>query len=275
MKIKVSLTIEKKLVDDVKAQIDGLHVKNLSQAIEYLVSKSLGKEKVAVVMCGGPDSASKLGGEYKFTLKLAHITVIEEIIRKLKLSGFKTIYIVGHDEPLTKIFTLLGNGDILGVKVSYVKDIKGEGTMNALRRLKGKINTNFLLVFGDIYFDFSLDSFWQAHTKNAEGVTLLLVTHKEPSERGVVMLEGNKVMDFMQKPNSPKSHIAFESILAAGPEIFEYDGNSIENDVLPVLAKKGLLFGHFTSGKIININTPSELAQSKKLARKFSQTTTV
>ncbi len=55
MKAKVSLTLEKKLLDEIEGLVDGVKIRNRSQAVELLLKKSLGESRVAVIMAGGAE----------------------------------------------------------------------------------------------------------------------------------------------------------------------------------------------------------------------------
>ncbi len=267
MKKKVSMTIEQKLLDEARSLIDGIRVRNISQAVEYLMSKALGDEKVAVVLAGGPEKVWRVGHEYRCTAKLGSGTVAEELVKRFRFYGFTKIFVVAHDALLTKIFETLGDGGQFGVRIEYVKDVNSKGSADGLRLLKGKINRNFLAVFGDMYFDMDLNALWRSHLANVASATLTLIGYEKPTEKGVVKMEGDRIVEFVQKPQKTKGNICFEPIFAVGPEVFEYPGASLENDVFPAMAGKGVIFGHVTSGTIVNINTMADLKRARKIAR--------
>ncbi|MCD6477694.1 MAG: hypothetical protein J7K87_01700 [Candidatus Aenigmarchaeota archaeon] len=267
MKEKVSLTIERKVLKEVEELVDGLRIRNTSQAVEYLLKKALGEEKTVVILCGGPENKYKINGKYRFVTKLDGFTVIEETVKKLKRYGFKHIYVIARENVLMEIFRILEDGRRYGVKVEYVKETLSKGTMDSLRSLKGRIDTNFLVVFGDVVFDIDLNKLWEAHIKNGGTATLTLESYDKPGEKGVVRLEGNQVVEFVQKPKNFKSHIVFVPIFFVGPEIFEYSGNSLEENVFPQLASEGLLFGYITSGWNKHVHTKKDVEEIKKLLK--------
>ncbi|MFB6089221.1 MAG: hypothetical protein ABEK36_05575, partial [Candidatus Aenigmatarchaeota archaeon] len=122
MKEKVSLTIEKKVMDEVEDLVDGIKIRNTSQAVEYLLKKALGEEKTAVILCGGEEEDYKLNGDYRFTAKLNNSTVIEENVKSLKKHGFSRFYIIAREDVLTEIFRVLGNGDRYGIELDYIEE---------------------------------------------------------------------------------------------------------------------------------------------------------
>jgi len=264
VKEKVSLTIEKKVLKEVEGIIDGLKIRNMSQAVEYLLKRALGEEKIGVILCGGDENKYKIDGKYRFTIKINDSTLIEETIKKLKKYGFKHIFIIARENVLTNMFRILEDGRRYGMEVEYIKEVFSNGTMDSLRLLKGRINTNFLVVFGDVVFDIDLNKLWETHIKNMGTATLTLETYDKPGEKGVVQLEGNQIVDFVQKPKNFKSYIAFVPLFFCAPEIFEYNGKSLEEDVFPILAKEGMLFGYVTSGWNRHIHTKKDLEEIRK-----------
>jgi NDP-sugar pyrophosphorylase family protein len=93
-------------------------------------------------------------------------SLIEVAIEKLRSSGFKTIYIIARQKILTSAFNILKDGSMYGVKINYIEEITSKGSAETLRLLKGKVDSNFLVVYGDIYFDkINLEDIWNDHFK--------------------------------------------------------------------------------------------------------------
>jgi NDP-sugar pyrophosphorylase family protein len=265
VKTKISITIGKKTLEDIDSIIDNIYIRNRSQAIEHLVRTSLGDNKVAVVLCGGDEKLLRLpSSEYRITAKLNGVTVIEKAIRKLRDNGFKHIYIIARHAVLTRIFEILKDCAEYGLKVNYIEEKISGGTASSLRLLKGKINSNFLVVYGDIVFDkINIEELWNDHIKHNAITTIMLTTSNKPSEKGTVKVEGNKVLDFTQKPKQSDIYLVFSPIFVAGPELFEYAGSSLERNVFPELARKGLLNSHLSSEKEKHIHNLEDIKHAE------------
>ena len=54
-------------------------------------------------------------------------------------------------------------------------------------------------------------------------------------------------------------YLVFSPIFVAEPQIFEYNGASLEFNVFPELAEKGLLNGHLSSEKEIHIHSKKDI----------------
>ena len=260
-KIKISITINEKTLKDIDSIIDNIYIRNRSQAIEHLAKNALGENKTAVILLGGKEEDIKISKEeYSPTARIKSSTVIELAVKKLRENNFKTIFIVARHNLLTKLFELLKDGTDYGVKINYAEEKNADGTADSLRLLKGKIKNNFLVVYGDIIFNkINLDELWSDHIKKNSIATIMLTTSSKPSEKGTVRVEGSKVLTFEQKPKKSDIYLVFSPLFVTEPQIFEYSGPSLEFDVFPELAEKGLLNGHLSSEKEVHIHSKKDL----------------
>jgi len=258
---KISITINEKILGEIDHIIDNIYIRNRSQAIEHLVNSALGENKAAVILCGGDEDAVTIEkGTYRFTAKIKNSTVIELAIKKLRNSGFKTVYIIARHNVLTSIFNILHEGSGYGLKINYIEERKSNGSFDSIKLIKGRISTSFLVVYGDILFGkINLDELWNDHLKQNSLTTIMLTTSNKPSEKGTVRVEGSRVLTFTQKPKQSDIYLVFSPIFVAEPEILEYEGESLEKDVFPVLAEKGLLNGHLSSEKERHIHSKKDV----------------
>jgi len=261
-KAKISITINEKTLQDIDSIIDHIYIRNRSQAIEHLAKNALGENKTAVILLGGDERHLKISKEdYGATAKIRNNTVIELAIKKLKENNFKTVYIIARHNLLTRLFEMLKDGIDYGVKISYIEEKFSNGTADSLRLLKGRVNNNFLVVYGDIVFSkINIEELWNDHIKQNATATIMLTTSSKPSEKGTVKVEGNKVLSFTQKPKKSDIYLVFSPIFVTEPQIFECRGQSLEFDVFPELAGKGLLNGHLSSEKEIHIHSRKDLS---------------
>ena len=260
-KRKISITINEKMIDEVDSIIDNVYIRNRSQAIEHLVKNALGDNKCGVILLGGNEEHLKISkDDYRPTMKIRNNTVIEMAVKKLRENNFKTLFIVARQKLLTRLFEMLKDGTDYGVKVNYIEERVSNGTADSLRLLKGRINTNFIVVYGDLIFNkINIDELWNDHIKQNAITTIMLTTSSKPSEKGTVRVEGNKVLTFTQKPRKSDIYLVFSPIFVTEPQIFEYNGSSLESDIFPQLAEKGLLNGHLSSEKEIHIHSKKDM----------------
>ncbi len=266
MKRKISITIEDSLLKGIDSVVDNVFIRNRSQAIEFLAKTALGEHRQAVILSGGPEERLRISGtEYRITTRIKNTTVVEKAVKKLRENGFKDIYIVARHNVLTKAFDILKDGSSYNIKVSYVEEKESNGSADSLRLLKGKINANFLVVYGHVIFDkVNIQELWNQHLKQATAVATLIVTAApNPSEKGTVKVEGNRILEFIQKPKKTDVYLVFSPIFVATPEIFNTSGSSLEYDVFPKLAEQGLLYGHTSAEKEQHVHTAEDARNIK------------
>lgn len=270
MKEKISVTINDKVLRDIDSIVDNLIIRNRSQAIEYLIKEALKESKIAVILAGEGKSNHQNELKYRYALKVNHCTVIEKAIRKLSDSGFKIIYIVAGNDTLTRIFKLIGDGSDYNLQINFINEEVQRGSAAALKLLKGKIKTTFLVVQCDIIFDdVNLLELWKTHQKEKFVATMLVrsISMNKNPVYGYVNLEGNKVLSYVEKPKPTKykSTIFFAGIFVAEPEIFSYTGDSLEHNLFPELSKRKLLGGLMNSTEHLHIHTKEDFLYIKRI----------
>ena len=272
MKKRLTISIDEKILKNVDSIVDRIYIRNRSQAFEFLVEKTLGENKVAVILATGPSHQLKISkNEYRPTAKIKDTTVIELALKNLKENGFKNIFIVGEQPILASIFNLIGDGGRYGMKIKFIEDENPPGTAVSLRHLKGEIKSTFLVIFGDIIFNkMDIKNLWSHHFKHP-AITTLMVTSSIltrggstiPIKKSPLKVEGNTVIKVFPKLTKPleelrDSAVIFSSIFVTEPEIMEYGGNWLENDVFPKLAEKGFLYSYLSSEEEIHIHSKED-----------------
>lgn len=257
--------MNEKTIKEVDSMVNGISIRNRSQAIEFLVNKSLGENKIAVILAGGSEKNIKIGDQYKPTLKIGDKTVIESGIKKLRENGFKDIYIIARRNVLTKIFKVIGNGESYGVNVEFIEEKKTSGSAESLRLLKGKVKKTFLVVYCDIIFnEINLKALWREHVRQKSITTLLISSSTIAREEvGTVKMEGGRIVEFVEKPKEPESYVFFSGVFVSDPEILEYGGSSLEKDVFSQLVERGLISGHLSSKKYLHLDKEGDIRKIK------------
>lgn len=163
-----------------------------------------------------------------------------------------------------------------GLKVKYSRDpprtpLGTAGPIKKAEKLLGH-DEPFLVLNGDIFDDLSYREMIENHHEEKAVATIALYEVEDPSRYGVVeMAEDNQIRRFIEKPakgNAP-TNLINAGIYVLSPSIFEYIAKgkavSMEREVFPKLAEKGLLFGHVVHGLWIDIGKPEEYLQTNRL----------
>ena len=278
MKERVTLTIDKDLLHAVDKRVDDVTVKNRSHAIELLLRQSLRASvpNTAVILAGGKGTrlrplTDKLP---KSLVPLNGKPIVEYNIDLCKRYGIKNIILsVGH--MANQIKDYYGDGSNFGVNISYVEEDEPLGTAGCLHLLKNRIHETFILMNGDELKDINLIKMYREHLEHNAKATIALTTVDDPSLYGVALLDGNKIVRFIEKP---KKEDAPSKLINSGLYILEPgvikiipDGFSmIETDVFPKYAKEGMLYGYPFSGQWYDTGSPERLATASKEWKGFT-----
>ncbi|MBI2672662.1 hypothetical protein HYX19_00205 [Candidatus Woesearchaeota archaeon] len=245
MKKKISITVNKLILRKVDSLIDRLFIRNRSQAIEVVLKETLDKRKTAVILLGGPEELIQVGKIYTPFFKIDNTPIIEKAVIKLREENFKKILIIARKKIIDMAFSLLQNGSQYGINIIYIEEKDSSGTADSLRLARKELSSSFLVVYGDIIFDkINLNELWDHHSRSGPISTLTLTTFRNPSIKGEVFLEGDKITGFDQKPKKFSSYLVFSPIFICEPELLIYHGHSLEKDIFPIIAEKRLLNGY-------------------------------
>jgi mannose-1-phosphate guanylyltransferase len=191
--------------------------------------------------------------DYRFNKEIKGQKAIVQIFKKIQNYNFKKAFIIGEKDILSKIFETIGSGNDYFLSIDYVEDSNPIGSLKSLSLLKNKVNSSFLVIPADNYFEFDLDFFWNFHSKNNNMTTLAITTSNNPLKLGVVELSGEKVIGFVQKPKKSKNYLVWSGIMMCEPEVLFYDYKSIEKEMIPKLIELNSAGGFIFAGEWKNI----------------------
>ncbi|MEM5871969.1 MAG: sugar phosphate nucleotidyltransferase [Candidatus Aenigmatarchaeota archaeon] len=263
MKERVTLTLDKSLLNKIDKMVDGLTIRNRSHAIELIISKYLNfrELKTAFILCGGEGTRLR-PITYEMPKALVPVKgkpIIEHIFDLLRKYGINDVILsVGYLKE--KIISHKSEWEKLGLNISFVEEDKPLGTGGPLRLAKDKLTKTFILSNGDELKDINIIDMYEVHRRNRALVTLALTTVDDPSQYGVVKLEGEKIVEFIEKP---KKGEAPSNLINAGfsivePEVIDLIPKgfcSFEREILPKIAKRGRLYGYPFSGQWFDTGT--------------------
>ncbi|MCD6590342.1 MAG: nucleotidyltransferase family protein, partial [Candidatus Aenigmarchaeota archaeon] len=253
----ITLTINDEILNKVDQLIDGINIRNRSHAIEWILSKYLNfKElKTAIILCGGKGTRLR-PITYEIPKPLVPVhgkPIIEHIFDLFRKYGIIDIILsVGYLKD--RIIKEVDNWSRLGINITVVEEDKPLGTAGPLRLAKDKLKKTFIVSNGDELKDVNILEMYEVHKKNKALGTVALTTVSDPSQYGVVKLEGNKIVEFVEKPEKGKfsSNLINAGLCILEPKIIDLipDGFcSLERDIFPKLVEQGKLYGFPFSGQ--------------------------
>lgn len=275
MKERVTLTIERDLLHRIDSKVDGLSVKNRSHAVELFLRRAL-KGQVpqrAIILAGGANGRGANGAKTtpKPLLKVQGKPLLEHNIDLLKRFDILDIIIsVGHGKERIKEY--FGDGAAFGIRITYLDEDPDHplGTAGPLRGARGLLGQDpFVVMNADELKDVNIEQVYRTHIQSGGLATITLTTVKDPTKFGVAMLDGNRILRFVEKPNEK---MAPSKLISAGlyilePQVLDLipDGFAmLETDLFPKLARDGVLFGHPFAGKWYSPESPQWIIRIEK-----------
>jgi len=129
----------------------------------------------------------------------------------LMLAGIKDILIISTPADTPRFEQLLGDGNFLGLSISYKVQPSPDGLAQAFILGEEFIgDDNVALVLGDnIFYGQGFTGLLDRAVKRQKGATVFAYRVKDPNRFGVVEFNNNnKVISIEEKPQSPKSNYA-------------------------------------------------------------------
>ena len=207
--------------------------------------------------------------------------VIEYIIDFLVENGIKNIYIIVGNKK-ESIISYFENGDEFEVKIHYLFQENANGIANALTLAKEFIGESFLCVLGDTFIPKqSIKAIFEMSQLKSAIVVQAVVQEfnvdRIKQSCNVVLGEGNKILDIIEKPRKPNSNIRGSGIYIFKKEIFNYIKETPINDVtgqveisdtIKLLSRQGKAFYGMLETLDVNINVLDDLLLATKMALK-------
>lgn len=274
MKERVTLTLDAELLKNIDEMVDSTHVKNRSHAVELLLLKGMGtrKPRKAVILAGGKAIKQKNESIPRPMLNVRQKPLLEYNIELLKKYDIKEIFIIVGEggEHIKQYF---GSGLPFGVKITYLDEPRALGTAGCLALAKPYLTETFIVCNGDELKNINLDELYNFHNTTGGLATISLTTLEDPSNYGVALLNGNKIMTFMEKPskNNPISNLINAGLYIFDPAVLDVipDGFAmLEQDVFPKLAGEEKLMGFVFSGQWFD-SDPERLKKAEKEWKEF------
>ncbi|MEG2083688.1 MAG: nucleotidyltransferase family protein, partial [Oscillospiraceae bacterium] len=170
----------------------------------------------AVIAAGGRGSrlASVSGELPKAMVSICGVPIIERQINSLVTSGIDEIMItVGYRADA--IIERIGDGSRLGARVEYFKEESPLGSAGALASLKEWIETDFLLLLGDLVLDVDFTRFIKYHREKQARATLFVHPNSHPFDSDLVIIgESGNVTGWMSKRDTRP--FSYRNIVNAG-----------------------------------------------------------
>jgi mannose-1-phosphate guanylyltransferase/phosphomannomutase len=158
----------------------------------------------AVVMAGGEGTRLRplTSNQPKPMVPIAGKPCMEHILELLKQHGMTDVTVTVAFLPQA-IRSYFGNGDALGIDLSYSVEESPLGTAGSVRLAARELgDDSFLVISGDALCDVDLSRLVEFHHERDAAVTIGLISVANPLEFGIVVTdEEGRIERFLEKPS--------------------------------------------------------------------------
>jgi mannose-1-phosphate guanylyltransferase / phosphomannomutase len=228
--------------------------------------------QTAVILAGGKGTRLGLTDRPKPLVPVDHRSLLEIQIEWLAGQGIRTVFLLLNYMP-EKIKDVVGDGSRWGLEIKYEIEDKPLGTSGALAQLKGKIQDDFFVIYGDLFSGFlDLKAMHRFHHDKQSDLTLLTHPNDHPYDSDLVEADRNdQVTRFLTKPH-PENLVYFNLVNAAvyvftvkSLALLE-DGKfqDLARDVFPLWLNKIRVFSYKSFEYVKDIGTPDRIEKLRK-----------
>lgn len=178
-------------------------------------------------------------------VQMANRPCMEHAVRLLAKYGITDIVVNLHYLP-EAIQNHFGDGSAFGVNITYSYEEELMGTAGGFKRVQDFFaGEDALIISGDALTDINVRDFHTFHKENGGIATLALKQVADPTQYGVVIRDGNRVIRFQEKPKKEEaiSNLANTGIYLFDSAIFNHIPAQTFYDfgkqVFPELLEKG------------------------------------
>jgi mannose-1-phosphate guanylyltransferase / phosphomannomutase len=184
--------------------------------------------------------------------------------------GFtKVLLLVSHlADQVTAHF---GDGNRLGVGISYSVEDPPLGTAGALRHAEGMLEERFLLLYGDVFMECDLPRLWADHARHQPLATLVVHSNDHPHDCDIVEANTEGWVTAIH-PKSRPPELCVPNAVNAGAVVIERDLLSaippdrhldLASEIFPTLAHGGRLRAYRSAEYFRDFGTPDRLARTR------------
>jgi len=225
--------------------------------------------KQAVILAGGKGTRIRevSGNLPKAMVPLLGKPLLQHSIQQCVKYGFTDIKIlVFYKKQVIEDF--FRDGNQYGVNIQYITEESPRGTAGALVDALPHLNDNFLVVYGDTFFDIDLVSFWKFHQDQKADVSIYLHPNDHPYDSDLVELDAElqvKKIHPYPHDNQWRQNMVNAAIYIFNKDVlqgidFVSKRPDIAKDLFPLMLDfKKKLYGYISTEYIKDVGTPERL----------------
>jgi len=166
-----------------------------------------------------------------------------------------------------------GDGSQYGVSIQYIVEDIPRGTAGALIDALPELDEQFLVVYGDTFFDVDLGSFWNFHQNQAGDISIFLHPNDHPHDSDLVEVDPNFLVqkihpyphDSQWRQNLVNAALYMINKSALKGIDFVLDRPDIAKDLFPLMLESGKkLYGYISTEYIKDMGMPKRLSKVER-----------
>jgi mannose-1-phosphate guanylyltransferase len=197
---------------------------------------------------------------------------LEGVLHRLANIGIDRVLLVVGADP-SPFEVLRPTAGSMGIDLKAVPEPEPLDTAGGVRAALGEVRGTFLVLNGDILTDVDLGEVVSAHQRAGADASLVLTRVTDTSSFGVCVLEGDRIVDFVEKP-APGT-LPGQDAVNAGTYVLEPSAMarfpegrlSFERQVFPSLVAEGAhVAGVVTDAAWADLGTPQRYLDGHRAA---------
>ena len=191
---------------------------------------------------------------------------LKYLIESMADAGIEEIFLAcGYKSDI--LAHAIGDGSDMGVRIIYSDEDTPLGTGGAIKRLEDRLDPVFLAANGDTLTSVDIAAQIREHFESGAAVTDSLSEVDDPSQAGVVRIDGDgRILEFQDKPKREEacSNLVNSGVYVVDKKVLEYVPKDtfydFSKDLFPLLIEKGERWqGHMAKGVWVDIGRPHDL----------------
>lgn len=181
----------------------------------------------------------------------------------LARSGVDEVIVNLHHRP-GSVRRALGDGRDLGLRITYSYERRVLGTAGGPRKVRERLGDQpFLLVNGDVAFDFDLRSLYNRHLASGAQATLALLAHPRARSYGAVITDRRgRVLSLAGLPRPARGTASlFTGVHVLSPALLDRlprgPSDSVRDLYAPLVAEGGRILGVRVRGAWYDLGSPA------------------
>jgi D,D-heptose 1,7-bisphosphate phosphatase len=224
----------------------------------------------AVILCGGKGTRlGSIAAEIpKPMINVGGKPVLLHQVELLKRYGItEIIMLTGFLAEIIEEY--FGDGKKFDVSISYYRETTPLGTTGGLKEIEEKLDSDFLLLYGDVMVNMNLSKLIKFHKENSATATLVAHPNSHPYDSDLLEADATgKVIAFHPKPhdeNSWNHNLVNAALYVFSLAILKHIQKGVKadfgKDIFPAILHDEKIYAYKTAEYLKDMGTPERLEQ--------------